>query len=303
MRSGSWKGPPRTASRVPTALFLIGATFVMAGRGMAAAQASSGLPSSPSPTPQPTPFATTSVSWPATVVVETPKPAPTPRPTPAPQQTTIPPDVHAKRSLRTALIVGVNDTDPNRPLQGAVADATYMRDALVAHGFKPGDIYVLLDGAATRRRILDELGALAARTDPDGFAVVAVATHASGTSFRAGDDRRVSVGEFAAGVGAIRARVWTVMAVCYAARFGIAGVTGAGRIATFSSDADHLTYEMGSGGSEFVYDMVQHGMVQRAADRSIEAAFGYAWGLMTEDGTSPGPVIVDGIPGEVALGP
>jgi len=223
---------------------------------------------------------------------------PSPRPAPV-QATRI---VSEHRSMRTALIVGVNDQDPNRPALGAATDAGYLRDALLAHGFRAADMTVLVNGAATRRSVLYELGRLSRRTAPGGLAVVGISTHASGSSFRTGDGSRVSVSELAARVGVIPGTVWTIMAVCYAGRFAVPGVTGPRRIGTFSSDANHLSFEKGSTGSDFFYYMIELGMLKRAADGSVEQAFDYAQLHIEQDGSSP-PVMSDGTAGEVVLGP
>ena len=204
-------------------------------------------------------------------------------------------------AARTALIVGINDDDPAHPAMGADTDAHYMRDALLMHGFAPRDVVVLLNGEATRWRILEELNRLAERTKPGGLAVVAISTHASGTSMRAGDGARLYASEIAAPLGRIRGRVWTALAACYAGRFALPGVTGRDRIATLSSDANSLTYEMGSTGSEFFYYMIDLAFDHHAADRSIENAFEYASLQMKKMG-SPPPVMYDGTSGSTRLG-
>ena len=89
--------------------------------------------------------------------------------------------------------------------------------------------------------------------------------------------------------------------MCYASSFAASGVTGPNRVATFSSDADHLSYETGRRGSDFFYYMVQVAIVHRAADASIEEAFDYARMRMSESGSTPGPVMSDGTSGTTTL--
>jgi len=208
-----------------------------------------------------------------------------------------------RQAARTALVIGIDDGDPAHPLLGGATDARYMLDALLMHGFDRRDVTVLLDGDATRRRVLDELRRLVDRTRPGGFAVFAVSTHASGDSFRTGDGARLYASELATLLGRVRGRVWTALAMCYAGRFALPGVTGRDRIATLSSDANNLSYEMGREGSNFFYYLVNLAIVRHAADKSIEEAFDYASAQMKEVGSQPPPVVSDGIPGETTLGP
>jgi hypothetical protein len=248
----------------------------------------------------------------SSVTLSLPAPTPAPKradpPQPAvqarayvPQITQAPVPAPARRGAHTALIIGIDDTDPKNPLFGARADATTMRDALLEYGFRSSDVVVLLDGAATRSRILAELRSLVARTPSDGLAVFAAASHGAGTSFRTADGARLSASELGHYLGEIRAPVWSALAMCYAAGFSVPGVVGADRVATFSSTADQLTYEIPGAGSELFYAMVKEGMIGAGAPRSVESAFAFARAVMARDGTNA-PVISDGV-GELVLGP
>ena len=208
---------------------------------------------------------------------------------------------NTRMARRTALLVGVNSTNPNNPLEGGVTDVNFMRLALVQRGFRPSDITVLLNGAATRARILSELARLVRRTAPGGLAVFSASSHASGTSFRAGDGGRVYATEVAGYIGQIHGRVWTALAMCYAGGFARPGTVGPGRIATFSSDARHVSYEEGAAGSELFIYMIERGMVQNLAGGSVEQAFAYARAQLNSDTSSSPPVMSDGIPGKVTL--
>jgi len=208
----------------------------------------------------------------------------------------------ARPGAHTALIVGINDTDPKNPLLGAGADATNMRTALLKYGFRSSDIVVLRDGQATRPRILSELQRLVARTPADGIAVFAAASHGAGTSFRTAEGARLYASDLGRYLGRIRAPVWTALAMCYAAGFAVPGVVGPNRIATFSSAANQLTYEIGGAGSELFYAMVKQGMVDAGSPRSVETAFNFAYRSLAKDYSNL-PVMSDGVPGELVLGP
>jgi hypothetical protein len=268
---------------------------------------SSSQPLTVSAAPRPT--ATTSVSLPKA----TPKPTPKPvvvhhRKTTTRHYTYVPVSYQqpvyaaARPGAHTALIVGINDTDPKNPLLGARADATNMRNALLKYGFHSSDIVTLMDGQATRPRILRELQRLVARTPSDGIAVFAAASHGAGTSFRTAEGARLYATDLGRYLGRIRAPVWTALAMCYAAGFAVPGVVGRNRIATFSSAANQLTYEIGGAGSELFYAMVKQGMIDAGAPRSVETAFNFAHANLAKDYSNL-PVMSDGVPGELVLGP
>src|SRR5438105_3177085 len=116
----------------------------------------------------PTPTASTSISL--------PKATPRPRPKAVVRHTAIrhytyvpvsyqqPVYAAARQGAHTALIIGINDTDPKNPLLGAGADAANMRTALLKYGFHSSDIVVLRDGQATRPRLLSALRRPVSRT-------------------------------------------------------------------------------------------------------------------------------------------
>jgi hypothetical protein len=280
------------------------AALVTACAVLASALSRSGEALSVAPPAVPQPTSTTTLTLPQS------KPRPAVRPprlvmararVAAPQQTQ-PAYAFARSGAHTALIVGIDDNDPSNPLLGADADATNMRNALLKYGFGPSDVVVLLDGQATHARILSELQRLVARTPPDGVAVFAAASHGAGTSFRTAEGARLYASELGRYLGRIRAPVWTALAMCYAAGFAVPGVVGPNRIATFSSAANQLTYELGGVGSELYYAMVKQGMIDAGAPRSVESAFNFAYRTLAKDYTDL-PVMSDGVPGELVLGP
>lgn len=206
---------------------------------------------------------------------------------------------HTRPSVtdRTALIVAVAHTPGTTPIPGAIADAENIRTALLGYGFRPQNIEMLIDAQATRGAILGGLDSLAARTSSSGIAVFAIAGHSTSRSFAAFDGTRVSKYEFAAALGRVRGRVWSLFALCHAGAYDLPGTSGPGRVATFSSSASDVTFD-GAGGSAFVEAMVVEGMIDQHAASSVEAAYGYARLLL--GGTE---IMDDGVPGELVLGP
>jgi len=201
---------------------------------------------------------------------------------------------------RTALIVGIAHAAGNTVIDGADTDAQNVRDALIKYGFPPQNIQTLLEGQATRGAVLAGLRSLAARTSRNGIAVFSVAAHSSTDSFRTIEGARVTKYEVANALGSIRGRVWSVFAMCYAGSYAVPGITGPGRVATFSSAANELTWESGSAGSDLVRLMVHDAMLDGKAPRSVESAFDYAKTAMNAVGHSP--VMSDGVPGDLVLG-
>jgi hypothetical protein len=209
-------------------------------------------------------------------------------------------------SKRHALIVGINNAKGGRPLPGSVTDAKNMRNALLMYGFADENIHVLLEGRATRGRILDELSSLAARTPSNGIAVFAVATHtrrAGGQNeLLTADGLRVSARELASRLSAVRSRMWVALPTCYAAGYALPGIVGRDRIATFASAADRPSYQLGDAGSFLILNMVRHAMIERQAPGSVEDAFHWAKNTLEESSPENVPSMSDGIPGDLVLG-
>lgn len=206
---------------------------------------------------------------------------------------------------KTALVVGIDHKGAEDPLEGAVEDAENVRDALLAYGFHRENVVVLLERDATRPRILAALDRLAQRTPTSGLAVFAVASHGGhssrGYSFRTVEGERVYASEVGARLRAVRSPVWTLLAMCYAGGWTTPGITGTNRVATYASRANQYTYEKGKDGSTLVVEMVKHGMLEGAADGSVEEAFAFARERMEETGSKSDPVMSDGVEGELNL--
>ena len=86
-------------------------------------------------------------------------------------------------AVQRALLVGVGDYVDERvsDLKGPPHDVAALQAALIQHGgFTGENITVLLDGAATKRRILSEIGRLAETSRPGDFVLIYLSGH--GTS-------------------------------------------------------------------------------------------------------------------------
>ncbi len=221
------------------------------------------------------------------------------RSAPRPRSSAPRPLAPAGSQQKTALIIGINKAAGAQALAGAVPDAKNIRTALLRYGFPDANIRMLLDGQATRPAILSELRSLAARTSPSGIAVFGLASHSGQTSFRSVEGARITASELASHLGAVRGRMWNVLSTCYAGGYALPGVVGPGRIATFSSSAQDLTWELGSAGTYLVRSMVNEAMTGGRAASSVEAAYNYS----KKQDPSRAPIMNDGVPGEFVLGP
>jgi hypothetical protein len=139
-----------------------------------------------------------------------------------------------------------------------------------------------------------------------GTAVVSITTHSghssSGVSMRAWDGR-VYAGELASRLGRVRGKLFTVLPTCYSGGYAVPGVIGANRIAVFSSSAEERSWQVGEAGSWVIRYMVLKGMIEGGAPTSVESAFNYSVRELKEDAPGRVPIIRDGIPGDLRLGP
>ena len=209
-------------------------------------------------------------------------------------------------SKRHALIVGINNARGGRPLPGSVTDAKNLRNALLMYGFKDENIHMLVERSATREAIRSELSSLAARTPSNGIAVFAVATHtrryAGQNELLTADGLRISSGELASRLGAVRSRMWIALPTCYSAGYAKPGIVGPGRIATFASAADRKSYQLGDAGSFLILNMVRRAMLERQAPKSVESAFRWAREELEHSSPENVPIMSDGIAGDLVLG-
>lgn len=214
--------------------------------------------------------------------------------------------VSADPGARTALIVGIDRARGTAPLPGSVTDAQNLQAALLAYGFAPQNITMLLNEQATRPAILSALRALAARTPTDGLAVFAAATHTrrarATNQLATAEGGRISATELGAHLAAVRSPAWIALPTCYAGGYAVRGIVGPGRVATFASSADRPSYQAGAAGSFLFVHMVRKAMLERRAPSSVEAAFAYARSELERNHPDHVPSMSDGVPGELVLG-
>jgi hypothetical protein len=214
--------------------------------------------------------------------------------------------VSSSPASKIALLIGIGHAPGSSELPGSKTDVYTVRDALIKYGFPAGNIQVLLEGQATRGAILGALDRLAARSMSSGTAVVSITTHSghssSGTSMRAWDGR-VYAGELASRLGRVRGKLFTVLPTCYSGGYALPGVIGPNRIAVFSSSAEERSWQVGEAGSWVIRYMVLKGMIEGGAPTSVESAYNYSVRELKEDAPGRVPIIRDGIPGDLRLGP
>jgi hypothetical protein len=208
---------------------------------------------------------------------------------------------------RKALIIGINHTPGAGVLRGAVGDAEAIRDALVTFGYEPSDVVVLLEGEATKGRILSEIRSLAARTPAHGQAVFAFAGHTrrknGENQLRAADGGTISAGALATHLREVRAPMWVALPTCYAAGYRVPGISGPNRVATFASAPDQLAYESTAFRRSYLIEyMVVRGMLSGKAPATVEGAFAFAHTTLQRTRPDRVPLIQDDYAGDFVLG-
>lgn len=208
-----------------------------------------------------------------------------------------------------ALVVGINDYPGSRhDLRSAVADADDVNTALATLGV-PGDQRVVLrDGQANRATILAGLDWLVAHAGRDAVAVVFYAGHvrklrAGVEALVAADGGIITDAELAQQLARLEARrAWIGIAACYAG--GFTEVAAPGRILTGAAPANSLAYENEAFGRSYMVEyMVRRAIIEHHADRSVEAAFGFAEAELRRDYPNRLPVQFDWADGELDLRP
>ena len=96
--------------------------------------------------------------------------------------------------------------------------------------------------------------------------------------------------------------MWVALPTCYAGAYALPGIVGPNRIATFSSAADSVSYELGPAGSWLILYMVEYAMLEGEAPRSVESSFAYARAAIGRVNENRVPFMVDRIPGDFVLG-
>ncbi len=208
-----------------------------------------------------------------------------------------------------ALVIGINDYPGSRhDLRSAVADAEDVNTALASLGVPGENRVVLRDREANRATIVAGLDWLTAHAGPDAVAVVFYAGHVrklgSGVeAIVASDGALMTDGELANELTRLQARrSWIGIAACYAG--GFTEVRAPGRILTGAAPAHSLAYENADFGRSYMVEyMVRRAMIERRADGSVEAAFGFAHRELERDYPNRLPVQYDWHDGDLDLQP
>lgn len=223
-----------------------------------------------------------------------------PRPaTPAPRPTAASGDRHA-------LLIGIDRASGSRPLYGAVQDAVNMHAALLRYGFHEENITMLVDEAASAGAIGAALDDFAGRVPADGVAVFAFAGHTrikgGSNALVAADGELISASALASELGRVRAPMWVALPTCYAGGYSLPGIVGHNRVATFASERNEVSYEIGDAGSYLVIYMVREQMLGRNVAPSVEQAFERGRDRLKRERPNRVPYMVDGYPGDLVLG-
>ena len=197
-----------------------------------------------------------------------------------------------------AVIVGINDyMGSTRDLDGSVGDAQVLYRLLRDHGWKKSNIKLLLDYDATAKGIKRSLRWLADNTNERSTVVFHYAGHEMpfysdvdgdreyrDVAIWAADNRYVYDGTLGRLLGKVEAkRMWIHISACRAGGFRDAGMIKDGRVLTFSSPEEQLSYEDPSvQHSVFGLFTLRKGMMDGNADRngngkvSVEETFRFA---------------------------
>ncbi len=225
-----------------------------------------------------------------------------------------------------AVLVGVSDyAGKTQDLKGSANDARALRDHLKSLGWRDDHIYVLTDSGATKAGILRAIRWLASKTNSRSTAIFQFSGHEQPTrtsadgdneardvQIRAYDNRFIIDGDLGKEMGRVKAgRMWINMALCRAGGFSDRGMTGPGRVITYSSPESELSYEDPNvGHSVFAYYSIVQGMRQKMADRnrdgkiSVEEAFVYSRNpVIDRTGGRQHPAMTDGLKGDFSITP
>jgi hypothetical protein len=204
---------------------------------------------------------------------------------------------------RLALLIGVDvHQGPTRTNLGSVGDVEDMRALLQQSGWRPENIRVLTNAAATAEGIREGLQWLASRSTDTSFSVISYSGHVkqvgSTEYLWPHDNAHIPDTEFAAAVRAVRGWSWVHLSGCEAAGFD-EGLSSPTRLVTFSSLATEKSYELPAEvrNSVFTNLLVDQGMLRKQADFnrdgrvSIQEAFRHAaqWAPQITSGQAQGP--------------
>lgn len=225
-----------------------------------------------------------------------------------------------------AVLVGISDySGSTRDLSGSANDVRALRDHLRSIGWRDDHIYVLTDRSATREGILKAIRWLASKTNNRSAAIFHYSGHehptrtradgdneAMDVAIRAYDNRFILDGDLGKEMSKVKAaRMWIDMSLCRAGGFNDAGMTGRGRVITYSSPQSQLSYEDPSlRHSVFSYYSIVRGMRDNLADKngdgkvSVEEAYWWSRSFVIERTSGrQHPQLSDGLSGDFSITP
>jgi hypothetical protein len=200
-------------------------------------------------------------------------------------------------TYRWALIIGLNDYAGSTASNvGSRQDAESLTTYLEKLHWRKDHILLIRDLQGSASHILQAMQWLASKTTSNSIVIFHYAGHENWTSANQGDGESRNVAIWAADnhliydgtvgkyLGKVRAKqMWIDFATCRAAGFNDAGMRKAGRIITYSSTANELSYEDADlHHSVFGWYSIVQGMVNKHADANkdgkvaVEEAYNYA---------------------------
>jgi hypothetical protein len=225
-----------------------------------------------------------------------------------------------------ALLIGINDyAGSTRDNIGSYQDATALANYMTSLGWMSDHVLVMANRDATASRIVEGIRWLQSKTDDSSVVVFHYSGHEQPTrsssdgdnesrdvALWAADNRLVLDGVLGRELGRVRsASMWVNLAVCRAGGFSDPGTTGPGRIVTYSSPENELSYEDPTvKHSVYGWFSIVEGMRQGLADANgdsvvtVEEAWRYARPYVTDrtDGRQH-PAVSDQYAGEFSLIP
>lgn len=212
-------------------------------------------------------------------------------------------------SFHWAVIIGVNDYQGSTgSTLGSVADATVLRDALFARGWRGDHVLTLTEGAATRAGIVQAMEWLAAKTDERSTVVFSSSGHmrhkGGSSAIWPVDNNYLWNADFGRQLAPIRAdRMWVSIQGCHAEGMRAAGVEGPNRVVTYSSRTAEKSYEdpeVGHSvqGNYLFREGIREGWGNNGVASGVTVQGAFAWAAPRATTRTAGqqtPVIVDGL--------
>lgn len=215
-----------------------------------------------------------------------------------------------------AVIVGVDDYQGRTgSTLGSVADATVLRNALLARGWRNDHVLTLTEGQATHDGIVRGLEWLARKTDERSTVVFSSSGHmrhkGGNSAIWPVDNNYLWNADFGRMVGAIRAdRMWISIQGCHAEGMRAPGVEGPNRVVTYSSRTPEKSYEdpeVGHSvqGNYLLREGIAQGWGNDGQPQNVSVQSAFAWAAPRATTRTAGqqtPVIVDGLGRPFTLG-